>query len=54
MRVLVATEPLDELERALAGVDAPDAYEIRTLADTVDVRRRRLRDVDVDSDARDR
>ena len=54
MRVLVATEPLDELERALAGIDAPDAYEIRTLADTVDVRRRRMRDVDVDSDARDR
>ena len=39
MRVLVATEPLDELERALARVDAPDAHEVRTLADTVDVRR---------------
>ncbi len=54
MRVLVATEPLDELERALAGVDAPDAHEVRTLADTVDVRRWRVRDVDVDADARDR
>ena len=33
-RRFVTTEPLDELERSLARVDAPDAHEVRPLADT--------------------
>ncbi len=52
-RLLVAGEPLDELERALAGIDPSDAHEVRPLPQPGHLCRRNRRVVDLDADPGD-